>query len=73
MTGDDWIRQFAEILGVDPPTSEVVDQLLSIAGIAAHASERTAAPIACYLIGRAGSTADEALTAAERVAGPSKA
>ena len=31
-----------------------MEALLDIAGVAAHASERTAAPIACWLIGRAG-------------------
>ena len=31
-----------------------MDTLLELAGVAAHASERTAAPIACWLVGRAG-------------------
>ena len=32
----------------------LIDELLALAGDAAHASERIAAPIACYLVGRAG-------------------
>jgi hypothetical protein len=45
-----------------------VDTLLALAGTAAHASERTAAPIACYMVGRAGMAADEAGRVAEEVA-----
>lgn len=54
MTRDEWIAQFAAALGVEPPDEATVDTLLALAGTAAHASERTAAPIACYLVGLAG-------------------
>ena len=54
MTRDEWIAAFAAELGVDPPDAETVETLLDLAGTAAHASERTAAPIACYLVGLAG-------------------
>ena len=54
MTGQEWISAFASELGVAPPDDQTIETLLAIAGVAAHASERTAAPIACYLIGRAG-------------------
>jgi len=54
MTRDEWIADFAAELGVPPPDSHAVDTLLSLAGVAAHRSERTAAPLACYLVGRAG-------------------
>ena len=57
----EWIAAFAARLGIDPPGPEVVDTLLELAGIAAHASERTAAPIACWLVGRAGLTPAAAL------------
>ena len=50
----DWIAAFASRLGVDAPSQEQVDVLLELAGVAAHASERTAAPIACWLVGQAG-------------------
>lgn len=52
LTRDEWLQAFSELLGVNVPSSEDVDALLSIAGMAAHESERTAAPIACYLVGR---------------------
>jgi hypothetical protein len=54
MDGQDWISRFAQRLGVEAPDAALVEELLALAGDAAHASERTAAPIACYLIGRAG-------------------
>jgi hypothetical protein len=54
MTGREFIAAVAARLGVDPPDDTTIDELLAIAGDAAHASERIAAPITCYLIGRAG-------------------
>jgi hypothetical protein len=57
----EWIAAFAARLGVEPPAPEVVDTLLELAGVAAHASERTAAPIACWLVGRAGVAPETAL------------
>ena len=68
MTGNQWIAAFADRLGVAPPDVATVDTLLALAGTAAHASERTAAPIACYLVGRAGIDPDEAARIAEEVA-----
>ncbi len=50
----EWIAAFAAALGVEPPDDDTVTTLLDLAGVAAHASERTAAPIACWLIGKAG-------------------
>ena len=41
----DWLARFAAEIGTTPPTSEELDMLLELAGIAAHASERPAAPI----------------------------
>jgi len=67
-TADDWIRRFADRLGVAAPEAELVDALLGMAGIAAHASERTAAPISAWLAGIAGVTPAEALAAARALA-----
>jgi len=64
-----WIAAFAARLGVDPPDAATVDQLLDLAGVAAHASARTAAPIACWLVGRAGLSPAESLAFAEELAG----
>jgi hypothetical protein len=68
MTADEWIAAFAERLGVAPPDAATVEALLGLAGTAAHASERIAAPIACYLVGLAGLPASEASRLADAVA-----
>jgi hypothetical protein len=68
MTRDEWIAAFAHELGVARPTPQEVRELLELAGTAAHASERTAAPLACWIAGRAGASPDELRAAAERVA-----
>ena len=65
MNATEWIAEFAAKLGIDPPDQATVDELLALAGDAAHASERVAAPIACFLVGRSG--IDPA--AARRIAG----
>ncbi len=44
-----------------------MDEILRLAAIAAHASERIAAPIACYLTGVSGRSLDEAIEIAEEV------
>ena len=61
MTRDEWISAFAEAAGIAPPTEEEVETLLELAGVAAHASERTAAPITCWLAARAGMPPGDAL------------
>jgi len=53
MLGTEWIEHFAEVLGIAPPTEAETETLLALAGVAAHASERTAAPVACWLAARA--------------------
>ena len=67
MTPQDWLASFAALLGVEPPDDATVATLLDLAGVAAHASERTAAPIACWLVGQSGLDAATALERAERV------
>jgi hypothetical protein len=66
MTAKEWVAGFAALLGVDPPTDEEVTDLLRLAGEAAHASERTAAPVACWLVARAGLSPAEALELLEK-------
>jgi hypothetical protein len=66
-TAHEWIASFAASLGVDPPDDATIDTLLDMAGVAAHASERIAAPLACYLVGRAGISADDALARARAI------
>jgi len=67
MTGREWISQFAARLGVAAPDDQTIEALLALAGAAAHASERTAAPIACYLVGRAQVDPKGARLAAETI------
>lgn len=53
-TASEWLDAYAEVLGVEMPSAEERDGILALAGIAAHASERVAAPIACWLAAQAG-------------------
>jgi hypothetical protein len=62
-----WIERFADALGVDAPDAETIEVLLDLAGVAAHASERWAAPIACYLVGRAGAAPADARRTADTI------
>lgn len=66
----EWVTSFAGRLGLEPPTDGEVEILLELAAVAAHASERIAAPLACWLVGRSGLTPADALEAANAVAGP---
>lgn len=67
MNAREWIDRFAAELGTDPPTAEEWSALLDLAGVAAHASERVAAPVSCWVAGRAGATPESALAAARRL------
>jgi hypothetical protein len=67
MTRDEWIAQFARETGVQPPSVQEIRELLDLAGSAAHASERTAAPLACWIAGRSQLPLADLLAAAERV------
>jgi hypothetical protein len=67
MTAEEWVRAFAEEIGVQAPDREQMDEILRLAAIAAHASERIAAPIACFLTGVSGRPLDEAIEIAERI------
>jgi hypothetical protein len=68
MDRDEWIAAFAREAGVEPPSAEQTDELLALAGTAAHASERTAAPLACWLAARSDLPLADLLVAAERIA-----
>ncbi len=66
-TATEWLTAFAARLDTQPPDQDTIDTLLALAGVAAHASERVAAPIACWMVGRAGVDAAAALDAAREV------
>ncbi len=67
MTRDEWIAAFAVEAGVERPDPDQIRALLDLAGVAAHGSERTAAPIACWIAGRSELSIAELHAAAERV------
>ncbi len=71
MTRDEWIAAFAREAGVERPSVEQIRELLDLAGTAAHSSERTAAPLACWIAGRSELSLAELRAAAERIAPPS--
>lgn len=68
MTAEEWIEAFAAALGAGAPDARTQEVLLELAGVAAHSSERIAAPIACFLAGEAGIDPDAALELAREVA-----
>jgi hypothetical protein len=49
---EEWLRAFCERIGVEPPSKEEAAELLELAATAAHDSERPAAPLACWAVGR---------------------
>ena len=69
MTAEEWVRTFAEQLGIEPPTEQQMDEILRLAAVAAHASERRAAPIACWIAGTTGRPVPELTGVAEGLAG----
>ncbi len=68
MTGQEWISTFAAELGLEPLTEADIEALLDLAGVAAHASERLAAPLTCYLAAKAGISPTDALARARAMA-----
>jgi Domain of unknown function (DUF6457) len=64
-SGKEWIAKFAQGVGVPAPDEDQVERLLKLAAVAAHSSERIAAPIACWIAGTAGLNLDEAIALAE--------
>jgi Domain of unknown function (DUF6457) len=62
-----WLAAFAEELGVAPPSEAESEAILALAATASHDSERLAAPIACWLAGRAGVSLAEAQEMAMQV------
>lgn len=67
MNAQEWLSAYAELLGTQPPTPAQLNALLALAGVAAHASERTAAPVACWMAARAGVEPEQARELARQV------
>jgi hypothetical protein len=68
VTAEEFLTAFATEIGAPVPSREEMDALLEVASIAAHASQRTAAPLACWMGGTTGLAPTELLAAARRVA-----
>jgi Domain of unknown function (DUF6457) len=64
----EWLARYAAELGLAPPDARTVESLLALAGTAAHASERVAAPISCWLAAAAAIPADRAREIADSLA-----
>ena len=69
MNAREWIDAFADEIGAESPSPAEIRAILDLAAVAAHSSERIAAPVACWVGGRAGISLDELKAAAERVGG----
>ena len=67
MTGQEWLDAFASAAGVTVPSEDEIEALLELAGVAAHASERTAAPITCWIAAVAGIDPAGALRLAQSI------
>jgi hypothetical protein len=67
MNAQEWLDAYAVKLGISAPTEEEFNAVLGLAGVAAHASERQAAPVACWLSARAGIGLDEAMRLAKEL------
>jgi hypothetical protein len=68
MNAKEWLAEFAARLGTDPPTTEEFAAILDLAGTAAHASDRVAAPAATWLAAKAGRSPAEAAELAQAIA-----
>ena len=67
MKPEEWVQQFATELGAEAPSEEEFNAILDLAAVAAHSSERTAAPVAAWLAGRSGRSLAEVQEIAERI------
>jgi hypothetical protein len=70
MRAKEWIAAYSEQLGVEPPTADELKAILDLAAEAAHASERIAAPVACWLSARSDRSLEESLVLARDMTDP---
>jgi hypothetical protein len=69
MNAKEWIAAYAERLAIDAPTADELKAILDLAAEAAHASQRIAAPVACWMSAKAGRSLEESIVLAREVAG----
>ena len=67
MTAQEWISAFARELGTGAPSDDEFNAMLNLAAVAAHDSERVAAPVACWIGGASGRSLDELQEIAQRI------
>ncbi|HEY5267100.1 MAG TPA: DUF6457 domain-containing protein [Acidimicrobiales bacterium] len=67
-SANSWIEEFATVAHGDALSQEDRDAILALAGVAAHASERTAAPLTCWVAAAAGLSPAAALEIARTLA-----
>ena len=70
MTRDEWIAEFASKIGESPTSAEEVKAILDLAAVAAHASERTAAPVACWMAGKTGRSLSDLVDVGNEIEAP---
>jgi Domain of unknown function (DUF6457) len=70
MNANEWLAAFAARIGGEPPSTEEFKLILDLAGVAAHSSERVAAPAACWVAANAGVDLTVALEAARALEAP---
>jgi hypothetical protein len=68
MNAQEWIAAFARELAAEPPSDDEFNAMLDLAAVAAHDSERVAAPVACWIGGASGRPLDELQQIAKRIA-----
>jgi hypothetical protein len=69
MDATEWLTAFAQRLGAPEPAPEEIEAVLALARVAAHGSERIAAPVSCWMAARAGVDLQEATRLAREVSG----
>jgi hypothetical protein len=69
MNAREWIDAFAAEIGAEAPSGDEIKRILDLAAVAAHSSERIAAPVACWVGGASGVPLAELQAEAERVGG----
>jgi hypothetical protein len=67
MNAKSWISVFADRLGTAAPTEDEFEAILGLAAVAAHGSERVAAPVACWVAANAGVPLPDAVAAARGI------
>lgn len=70
MTAEEFVAAFAAAAGAPAPTEEEIGQLLELAAVAAHSSERIAAPLCCWVAGVTGRPPAELLGLARGLVEP---